>query len=72
MLYKIRPDASRSKYNPKQNPRPHADDIVDYTNVKSTDLVKIQLKDLSLNQSIGWLASSLSSTPTRSVDVHYV
>jgi hypothetical protein len=72
MLYEIIPDAPRSSYDPRQNLGPHADGIVGSTNVKSTDLVTIQLKELSLNQSVGGKALSVSSTPTQSVDVHSV
>jgi hypothetical protein len=72
MLYKILPDAPRSSYDPRQKLEPHADGIVGSTNVKSVDLVKSQLKVLSLIQSVGGKASSMSSTPTQSADVHYV
>jgi hypothetical protein len=72
MLYKILPDAPRSSYDPRQNLGPHVDGIVGSANVKSVDLVTSQLKELSLNQSVGGKASSVSSTPTQSADVHYV
>jgi hypothetical protein len=72
MLYKILPDAPRSNYDPRQKTRPQADGIVGSTNVKSADLVTSQLKDLSLNQYVGGKASSVSSTPTKSTDVHSV
>jgi hypothetical protein len=72
MLYEILPDAPRSNYDPRQNLGPHADGIIGSTNVKSTDLVTSQLKELSLSQSVGGQASSVSSTPTQSVDVHSV
>jgi hypothetical protein len=48
MLYEILPNASRSRYDPKKNLEPHADGIVGSKNVKSTDLVTSQLKELSL------------------------
>jgi hypothetical protein len=72
MLYEILPDAPRSNYDPRQNLGPHADGIVGSANVKSADLVTSQLKELSLNQSVGGPTSSVSSTPTQSVDVHSV
>jgi hypothetical protein len=65
-------DELRLTYDPRQNPRPHADGIVGSTNVKSTDSMTSQLKELSLNQTVGGPTSSLSSNPTQSVDVHYV
>jgi hypothetical protein len=72
MLYHLLPDAPRSNYDPRKNPGPHADGIVGSANVKSTDSVTSHLKELSLNQSVGGQASSVSSTPTQSVDVHSV
>jgi hypothetical protein len=51
---------------------PHVDGIVGTANVKSADLVTSQLKELSLSQFVGGQASSVSSTPTQSVDVHSV
>jgi hypothetical protein len=72
MLYKILPNTPRSSYDPRKNPRPHADGIVGFENFKYVDLVKSQLKELSLNQSIGGQASSVSSTPTHSTYVHSV
>jgi hypothetical protein len=72
MLYHLLPDAPRSTYDPRKNPRPHADGIVGSANVKSTDSVTNQLKELSLSQSAGGPASSVSSNPTQSADVHSV
>jgi hypothetical protein len=72
MLYKILPDTPRSNYDPRQNPRPHADGIVGSSNVKSADSETRHLKELSLNQSAGGPASYVSYNPTQSVDVHYV
>jgi hypothetical protein len=72
MLYKILPNALRSNYDPKQNPRPHVDGIVGSVNVKSAHSVTIHLKELSLNQSVGGPSSSVSSNPTQSMDVHSV
>jgi hypothetical protein len=69
MLYNILPDAPRSNYDPRQNPRPHADGIVGSVNVKSAESVTSHLKDLSLNQSVGGPTSSVSSNPTQSMDV---
>jgi hypothetical protein len=40
--------------------------------VKSVDSVKIHLKELSLNQSVGGTTSSVSSNPTQLADVHSV
>jgi hypothetical protein len=72
LLYHLLPDAPWSNYDPRQKPRPHADGIVGSTNVKSTDSVENQLKDLSLSQSARGLSSSMSSNPTHSTDVHSV
>jgi hypothetical protein len=72
MLYEILPDARRSNYDPRQNLRPHADGIVGFANVKYADSVTSHLKELSINQSVGGPASSVSSNPTQSVDVHFV
>jgi hypothetical protein len=72
MLYEILPDTLRSNYDPRQNPGPHVDEIIGSANVKSTDLVTNQLKELSLNQSVGGQTSYVSFTPTQWVDVHYV
>ena len=63
MLYKILSDALRSNYDPRQKLGPHDNDIIGSTNVKSTELVTSQLKELSLSQSIGGQDSSMSSTP---------
>jgi hypothetical protein len=70
MLYHLLPDAPRSTYDLRKNPGPNADDIVGYANVKSADSVTNQLKELSLSQSAGGPASSVSSNPTQSTDVH--
>jgi hypothetical protein len=72
MLYVILLDAPRSNYDPRQKPGPHVDGIVGSSNVISTDSVTSHLKELSLNQSAGGLASSMSSNPTQSMDVHSV
>jgi hypothetical protein len=72
MLYEILPDAPRSNYDPRQKLRPHADGIVGSVNVKSAESVTIHLKVLSLNQSAGGIASSVSSNPTQSTDVRSV
>jgi hypothetical protein len=72
MLYHLLPDAPRSTYDPRKKPRPNADDIVGSANVKSADSVTNQLKELSLSQSAGGPASSVSSNPTQSADVHSV
>ena len=60
VLYHLLLGAPRSTYDPRQKPGPHADGIVGSTNVKS------------LNQSVGGPASSVSSIPTQSMDVHSV
>jgi hypothetical protein len=39
MLYEILPEASRSNYDPRQNPGPHVDGIIGSANAKSIDLV---------------------------------
>jgi len=72
MLYKIISDTPRSRYDPRKNPGPHADGIVGSTNVKYANLVTNQFKGFSINQSIGGKASSVSSTPTQSEDIHSV
>jgi hypothetical protein len=72
MLYTILLDTPRSNYDPRQNPGPHVDGIVGSANVKYADLVTSHLKELSLNQSIEGPNLSVSSTPTQSMDVHYV
>jgi hypothetical protein len=40
MLYHLLLDALRSTYDPRKNPRPNADDIVGFANVKSADSMK--------------------------------
>jgi hypothetical protein len=72
MLYEILPDSPRSNYDPRQNLGPHVDGIVGSANVKSADLVTSQLKELSINQSVGGPNSFVSSTPTQLADVHSV
>jgi hypothetical protein len=72
MLYEIFPDILRSNYKPRKKLGPHVDSIIGSENVRSPDLVMNQLKILSLNQSIGGQALSMSSTSTQSVYVHYV
>jgi hypothetical protein len=72
MLYHLLPDTPRSTYNPRKNTGPHVDGIVGFSNVKSTDSVKNQLKELSLSHFAGGPASSVSSNPTQSTDVHFV
>jgi hypothetical protein len=72
MLYHLLPEAPRSSYDPREKPRPHADGIIGSANVKSVDSAMSHLKTLSLNQSAGGPASSVSSNPTQSKDVHSV
>jgi hypothetical protein len=72
ILYHLLPEAPRYTYDPRKNPIPRDDGIVGSTNVKSTEWVTNQLKKLSLSQSVGGPASSVSSNPTQSVDVHSV
>jgi hypothetical protein len=72
MLHEIIPDASWSNYDLRNNPRPYADEIIGSANAKSTDLVTKRLKDLSLSQPVVGKASTSSSTPTQSIDVHFV
>jgi hypothetical protein len=72
MLYEILLDAPRSTYNPRQKPRPHADRIVGSANMKCVDSMTIHLRELYLNQSVGGKTSSISSNPTKSVDVNFV
>jgi hypothetical protein len=63
MLYHLLPDTPRSTHDPRQSLGPHVDGIVGSTNVKSADLE---------TKSVGGPASSRSSKPTQSVDVHFV
>jgi hypothetical protein len=72
ILYEIIHDAPQSNYDPRQNLGPHVDGIIGSANAKSTDLVTNQLKDLSLIQPVAGQASTSSSTPTQSADVHSV
>jgi hypothetical protein len=72
MLYEIILDAPRSNYDPRQNLGPHVDGIIGSANVKSTDLVTNQLKDLSLRQPIVGKALASSSTLTQSTDVYSI
>jgi hypothetical protein len=69
MLYEILLDSSRSNYDPRQKPGPHADGIIGSANAKSTDLVTNQLKDLSLSQIVVGQDSTSSSTPTQSMEM---
>jgi len=61
MLYHLLADAPRTNHDPRKTLGPHADGIVGSTNVKSTD---------SKMKFVGGPASSGSSKPTQSVDVH--
>ena len=70
MLYEILPDAPKLNYDPRQNQGPRVNGIIGSANVKSTYLVTIQLKELSLSQYVRGQVSSVSSTPTQSMDVH--
>jgi hypothetical protein len=70
MLCEILPDALSSNYDPRQKLGPHADGIIGSSNVKYADSVTSHLKELSLNQVVGGPASSVSSTPTHSTNVH--
>jgi hypothetical protein len=72
MLYHLLPEAPRSTYDLRQKTRPHSKRIVGYDNVNSTDSVMNQIKELSLNNSVGRPSSYVSSNPTHSVDVHLV
>jgi hypothetical protein len=72
MLYEILFDSLWLNYNPRQNPRLHADGIIGYANANSIDLVVNQLKDISLSQPIVEKYLAFSSTPTQSMDVHFV
>jgi hypothetical protein len=70
MLYEILVDASQSNYEPRKNPEPHVNEIIDYANAKSTNLVTNQLKYLSLSYLVAGQASNSSSSPTHSTDEH--
>jgi hypothetical protein len=72
MLYHLLLDATRSTYDPRQKLGPHADGILGSANVKSIDSLTNQLKELSLSQFARGPASSVSSNPTQSTDVHSV
>jgi hypothetical protein len=72
MLYHLLPHTPWSSYDPKKNIRLHANGIVGFANVKFEDTVTNQLKELSLSQSIGGPASSVSSNPTQLAYVHSV
>jgi hypothetical protein len=61
MLYHLLLEVPQSNYNPRKKPRPYVDGIVGSTNVMSID---------SAAKSVGGSASSASSKPTQSVDVH--
>jgi hypothetical protein len=63
MLYHLLPDAPRTNHNPRQTLGPRADGIVGSTNVKST---------YSTMKFARGPASSGSSKPTQSMDVHSV
>jgi hypothetical protein len=72
MLYEILLDMSQSNYDPRKIPGPDVDDIIGSTNATSIDLVTNYLKYLSLSQLVVGQASTSSSTPTQSGDVHSV
>jgi hypothetical protein len=72
MLYEIILDVPQSNYEPRKNIGPHDDDIIGSTNAKPTNLVMNELKYLSLRHPVEGQASTSSSTPTQSVDVHSV
>jgi hypothetical protein len=72
MLYHLLSDAPWSTYDPRQKLGPYVDGIVGTANVNSIDMVTSHLKELSLNMSARGPASSVSSNPTQSADVHYV
>jgi hypothetical protein len=63
MLYHLLPEAQCSTYDPRKNLGPHEDGIAGSTNVKPADLAM---------KSVGGSASSGSSKPTQSSDVHSV
>jgi hypothetical protein len=63
MLYHLLPEAPWSNYNPRKKLGPHVNGIVGYTNVNPAD---------SATKSAGGSASSGSSKPTQSADVHFV
>jgi hypothetical protein len=71
MLNEILPNALKSNYDPRKNLGPHVDGIIGSANDNSMELLMNQLKDLSLRHSVVGQASSSSSTPTQSVDVHF-
>jgi hypothetical protein len=63
MSYHLLPEASWSNYDPRKKPKPRANGIVGSTNVKSVD---------SSTKYVEGPASSVSSKPTQSEDVHSV
>jgi hypothetical protein len=64
MLYDLLSDAPWLTYDPKKIPGPRVNGIIGAANVKSIESVTIHMKDLSLNLSVGGLASPMSSNTT--------
>ena len=60
ILYEIIPNALHSSFDPKINPRPHADGIVGCTSTTPTDSVVKQVSQLTINQSALGQAMALS------------
>ena len=67
-LYEIIPNASRSSFDPKVKPGPHADGIVGCASAKPVDSVAKQVIQLSINQSALGQATT-SSQPTQMASV---
>ena len=68
LLYEIIPNASRSSFDPKVKPGPHANGIVGCASAKPTDSVAKQVSQLSINQSDLGQAMTLSQ-PSQTASV---
>ena len=68
LLYEIIPNASRSSFDPKVKPGPHAKGIVCCVSAKPVDSVVKQVSQLSVNQSASGKTTA-SSQPTQSASV---
>ena len=64
LLYEIIPNASRSSFDPKVKPGPHADGIVGCASAKPADLIAKQVSQLSIKQSASGQATD-SSQPAQ-------
>ena len=60
LLYEIIPNTSRSSFDPKVKPGPHANGIVGCASAKPVDSVAKQVSQFSINQSASGQATTLS------------